>query len=59
MVKKCAHVAKTKGLRFFALENYGNCYGNREYSPGTLLKATRCNFGVGLKNYYYVYEISP
>ena len=59
MVEKCAHVAKTKGLRFFAVENYGNCYGTRDYSPGTQLKATRCSFGVGLENHYYVYKNSP
>ena len=33
------HSLKTKGLRFFAVENYGNCYGTRHYSPGTHLKA--------------------
>ena len=58
MVEKCARVAVTKGLRYFAVENFGNCYGARDYSPGGEPKATRCNFGVGLENYYYVYKAS-
>ena len=57
MVEKCARLAKTKGLSFFAVEDYGNCYGAQDYSSGTEPKANRCNFGVGLENYFYVYKL--
>ncbi|KAJ7389348.1 hypothetical protein OS493_032205 [Desmophyllum pertusum] len=58
IVKKCAHLAVKKRQRFFAVEDFGNCYGARVSPFGSASKATQCNFGVGLKNYYYVYEIS-
>ena len=54
MVKKCASLAKTKRLRFFAVENHVHCYGAQDYSPDTEPKAFRCNFRVGLENHYYV-----
>ncbi|KAJ7389346.1 A disintegrin and metalloproteinase with thrombospondin motif 14 [Desmophyllum pertusum] len=57
IVKKCAHLAVKKRQRFFAVENFGNCYGAQVSPFGSASKATQCNFGVGLKNYYYVYEI--
>ncbi|KAJ7389347.1 hypothetical protein OS493_032204 [Desmophyllum pertusum] len=58
IVKKCAHLAVKKGQIFFAVEDFGNCYGAQVSPFGSASKATQCNFGVGLKNYYYVYEIS-
>ncbi|XP_078378395.1 SCO-spondin-like isoform X2 [Oculina patagonica] len=56
IVKKCADLAVKKRHRYFALENYGNCYGAQDSPSGA--KVTRCNFGVGLENHYYVYEVS-
>lgn len=58
IVKKCAHLAKTKRMRFFGVENYGNCYGVQSFSPGNQLKTNRCNYGVGLRDNFYVYEIT-
>lgn len=58
IIKKCAHLAVKKRHRFFAVEGYGNCYGAQSSPSGGEMKATRCNFGVGLDNYYYVYEVS-
>ena len=58
MVKKCSRVAIAKKLKFFAVENYRNCYGAQAFSAGRETKSTRCNFGVGLKNNYYVHKVS-
>lgn len=57
MIKKCAHVAIAKRMRFFAVENFGNCYGTQEFA-GSETKSTKCNFGVGLENNYYVHKVS-
>jgi len=57
MIKKCSRVTIAKKLKFFAVENYGNCYGAQEFSPDSEAKSTRCNFGVGLENCYYVYNV--
>jgi len=57
MVKKCSLVAIAKKLKFFAVENYGNCYGAQAFSAGRETKSTRCNFGVGLKDNYYAYKV--
>ena len=58
IIKKCAHLALKKRYRYFAVEGYGNCYGAKNSPSGREPKVTRCNFGVGLDNYYYVYEVS-
>ena len=58
IIKKCADLAVKKRYRYFAVEGYGNCYGAQSSPSGGGPKATRCNFGVGLDNYYYVYEVS-
>ena len=58
MVKKCSYVAIAKKMKFFAAENYGNCYGAQAFSAGRETKSTRCNFGVGLKNNYHVHKFS-
>jgi len=57
IIKKCAQLAAKKRYRYFAVEGYGNCYGAQNSPSGGGPKATRCNFGVGLDNYYYVYEV--
>ena len=56
MVKKCAQLAVKKRQRYFGVEGFGNCYGAQSSPSGA--KVTQCNFGVGLDNYYYVYEVS-
>ena len=58
IVKKCAHLAKMKGMRFFGVENYRNCHGNQSFSPGNQVKSFRCNFGVGIRGNFFVYEIT-
>ncbi|KAL9972469.1 hypothetical protein ACROYT_G018776 [Oculina patagonica] len=58
IVKKCAHLAVKKRKRFFAVEDFGNCYGAQNFTSGSESKAARCIFGVGVKHHYYVYEAS-
>jgi len=58
IIKKCAQLAVKKRYRYFAVEGYGKCYAAQNSPSGGVPKATRCNFGVGLDNYYYVYEVS-
>ena len=58
IIKKCAHLAVNMQHRYFAVEGYGNCHGAQNSPSGGEPKARRCNFGVGLDNYYYVYEVS-
>ena len=57
IIKKCAELAVKKRYRYFAVEGYGNCYGAQNSPSGGGPKTTRCNFGVGLNNHYYVYEV--
>ena len=56
IVAKCANLAVEKKYRFFAVEDFGNCQGRHVFVSRS--KASRCNHGVGLKGYYYVYEVS-
>ena len=56
IVKKCAQLAVQKRKRYFAIEDFGNCYGAQNYPSGSESKAAQCIFGVGVKNHYYVYE---
>ncbi|XP_027058955.1 A disintegrin and metalloproteinase with thrombospondin motifs adt-1-like isoform X3 [Pocillopora damicornis] len=56
IVAKCANLAVEKKYRFFAVEDFGNCQGRHVFVSRS--KASGCNHGVGLKGYYYVYEVS-
>ena len=58
MVDKCARLVVTKGLRYFGVENFGNCYGAKDYSSGGEPMALECNFGVGLENFFFIYKVS-
>lgn len=58
IIKKCALLAVKKRYRYFGVEGYRNCYGAQNSPSNGGPKATQCNFGVGLDNYYYVYEVS-
>lgn len=57
VVAKCSRIAMKERLTFFAVEDYGNCYGTQEFLAGSEPKSTRCNFGVGLENFFYVYKV--
>ncbi|XP_068740832.1 A disintegrin and metalloproteinase with thrombospondin motifs adt-1-like isoform X4 [Montipora capricornis] len=57
VVEKCSRIAMKERLTFFAVEDYGNCYGTQEFFAGSVPKSTRCNFGVGLENFFYVYKV--
>ena len=59
IVQKCASMAMKKKLRFFAVENFGKCYGNllQVYTFDANTKGKRCNYGVGLVDHYYVYMV--
>lgn len=46
-----------KWKRFFVLEDFGNCYGVWVFFFGSGLKGIWCIFGVGVKSYFFVYEI--
>ncbi|XP_044164642.1 coadhesin-like [Acropora millepora] len=56
VIKKCAGVAAKKGMKYYALEDFGNCYGARTFSAYSQTKAACCFFGIGLKNVYFVYK---
>ncbi|XP_067056574.1 coadhesin-like isoform X2 [Acropora muricata] len=56
VIKKCASVAAKKGMKYYALEDFGNCYGARTFSAYSQTKATCCFFGIGLKNVFFVYK---
>ena len=56
VIKKCARVAAKNGMKFFALEDFGNCYGAKRFSAGSQTNAACCFFGIGLKNVFFVYE---
>ena len=56
MIKKCAGVAAKKGMKYYALEDFGNCYGARTFSAYSQTKARCCFLGTGLKNVYFVYK---
>ena len=58
MVDKRTRLAVTKGLRYFAVENFGNCYGAKDYSSRGEPTAFECNFGVGLENFFFIYKVS-
>lgn len=58
IVKECAQLAAKRRKRFFAVEDFGNCHEARVFSSGSESKGTRCIFDVGVKNQYYVYELS-
>ncbi|XP_022799542.1 SCO-spondin-like [Stylophora pistillata] len=56
IIGKCANLAAEKKYRFFAMEDFGNCHGGHVFVSRS--KASRCNYGVGLKGYYFVYKVS-
>ncbi|XP_068693813.1 SCO-spondin-like isoform X2 [Montipora foliosa] len=57
VVEKCSRIAMKERLTFFAVEDYGNCYGTQEFFAGSVPKSFKCNFGVGLENFFYVYKV--
>ena len=56
VIKKCAGLAAKKGMKYYALEDFGNCYGARTFSAYSQTKATCCFLGAGLKKVYFVYK---
>ncbi|XP_044164585.1 SCO-spondin-like isoform X4 [Acropora millepora] len=56
VIEKCARVAREEGMNFFALEDFGNCFGAREFPAGSQTDAMACNFGVGFQNVFFVYK---
>ncbi|XP_067056576.1 coadhesin-like isoform X2 [Acropora muricata] len=56
VIEKCARIATEEGMNFFALEDFGNCFGAREFPAGSQTGAVACNFGVGFQNVFFVYK---
>ena len=56
VIEKCALVATDEGMKFFALEDFGNCYGAEEFPAGSQTGALACNLGVGFENFFFVYK---
>ena len=56
VIKKCAGLAAKKRMKYYALEDFGNCYGARTFSAYSQTKATCCFLGAGLKKVYFVYK---
>lgn len=64
VLNQCARVAKYKGYKYFAIHNYGECYGgggnytiHRRKSVHCLNFANKLRYGVGKENSSFVYKI--
>ena len=61
VLNHCARVAKEKGYEYFAIHNYGECYGGGENYTGKTKKCLKFGnkrqYGVGKENSNYVYKI--
>ena len=64
ILNQCARVAKDEGYKYFAIHNYGECYGEggnytRNGKSAHCLKFAnkRRRYGVGKENSSFVYEL--
>ena len=65
VLNQCVRVAKEKGYEYFAIHNYGECYGGGEnyiihgnWSKNCLKFGNKLQYGVGKENSNYVYKIT-
>ena len=64
VLNQCARVAKYKGYKYFAIHNYGECYGGGGNYTIHYRKSVQClnfgnklRYGVGKENSSFVYKI--